>query len=304
MLAVLAVRAGQAVSRDELIGGVWGDSPPATAGASLYTYVSGLRRAFEPQRSKRSAAEVIVSTGGGYSLRVDPDCLDVHRFERHRSRAQALAGEHPARALAELDRALALWRGDALHDVPGPFAEAQRARLLELRLATVERRAELALALGRHAEVVAGLADLAAEHPVREGLHALLVTALHRAGRRAEALAVYRDAHRALVDGLGIEPGSALRRAHREVLGADAAGVGRVDRRAPDDSDPGADHPGWWAPDDSAAGDDALGWWGSDDSATAADHPGWWAADDSAPEGGEQDWWAPDGGATAADHPD
>ena len=304
VFAVLAVRAGQAVSRDELIGGVWGDSPPATAGASLYTYVSGLRRAFEPQRSKRSAAEVIVSTGGGYSLRVDPDCLDVHRFERHRSRAQALAGEHPARALAELDRALALWRGDALHDVPGPFAEAQRARLLELRLATVERRAELALALGRHADVVAGLADLAAEHPVREGLHALLVTALHRAGRRAEALAVYRDAHRALVDGLGIEPGSALRRAHREVLGADAAGVGRVDRRAPDDSAPEADHPDWWAPDDSAAGDDALGWWGSDDSATAADHPGWWAADDSAPEGGEQDWWAPDGGATAADHPD
>ncbi|WP_433260205.1 BTAD domain-containing putative transcriptional regulator [Actinosynnema sp. CS-041913] len=237
VFTVLAVRAGQAVSREELIDGVWGDAPPATAGASLYTYVSGLRRAFEPQRSKRSTAEIIVSTGGGYSLRIDQACLDVHRFEQHRVRAQALADTDAAGALGELEQALALWRGDPLFEVPGPFAEAQRARLQELRLATVERRAELALAVGRHADLATELPGLIAEHPMREGLRALLVTALHRAGRQAEALEVYREAHRVLVDELGIEPGLALRRAHREVRGGDgpreAAVVADRPHRAP-----------------------------------------------------------------------
>ncbi|RKT55318.1 BTAD domain-containing putative transcriptional regulator [Saccharothrix australiensis] len=234
VFAVLALRAGRVVSRDELIGGVWGDAPPATADASLYTYVSGLRRVLEPQRSKRSAAGVLVSAGGGYSLRLDPDGLDVDRFERHLTHARELADTDVPRAIAELDRALALWRGDPLDGVPGPFAEAQRARLLELRLATVERRAGLALAVGDHAEVIAGLSDLIAEHPMREGPRALLVTALHRAGRRAEALAAYREAHRVLVDELGLEPGLALRRAHREVVGDEprdaAVAVGRPRR--------------------------------------------------------------------------
>lgn len=221
VFAMLAVRAGQAVSRDELIDGVWGDSPPATAGASLYTYVSGLRRAFEPQRAKRGSAEIVVSTDAGYSLRINDAGLDVCRFEQHRVRAHALAAADAGRALDELEQGLRLWHGDALSGVPGPFAQSQRARLFELRLATVERRAELALAVGGGAEVVAELSGLVAEHPMREGLRALLITALHREGRAAEALAVYRDARRMLVDELGIEPGPALRRAHQEVLGGD-----------------------------------------------------------------------------------
>ncbi|MBP2335973.1 DNA-binding SARP family transcriptional activator/tetratricopeptide (TPR) repeat protein [Saccharothrix coeruleofusca] len=235
VFAMLAVRVGQAVSRDELIDGVWGESPPATAAASLYTYVSGLRGVLEPHRSKRSAAEVVVSTGAGYSLQIDPSALDVHRFEQHRKRAQVLAETNPEAALGELDDALALWRGDALLGVPGPFAESQRARLAELRLATVERRAELALALGRHADVIAELSGLTTKHPLREGLLALLVTALHRGGRQAEALRVYREARRALVVELGIEPGPALRRAHREALGgAPAPAPGGPARWTPD----------------------------------------------------------------------
>ncbi|MBW4720282.1 BTAD domain-containing putative transcriptional regulator [Saccharothrix obliqua] len=228
VFAMLATRAGQAVSRAELITGVWGDAPPATAEAGLYSYVSGLRRALEPRRSPRSADGLLVSTGGGYSLRIDPASLDVHRFEQHRARARALADTDVIGALHELEHALALWRGEALAGVPGPFAEAQRARWGELRLATVEQRAGLALAAGRGAGLVDELTALIGEHPVREGLHALLVTALHREGRQGEALGAYRAAERVLADEMGIEPGPALRRAHREVLEPVAARARRT----------------------------------------------------------------------------
>ncbi|WP_158849536.1 BTAD domain-containing putative transcriptional regulator [Saccharothrix deserti] len=221
VFALLALRANQVVSKDELVDGVWGDAPPSTAEASLYTYVSGLRRALEPTRSKRSAAVVLVSAGSGYSLRLPADGLDVHRFERHRSLAATLAEVDPEGAMAELDRARALWRGEPLFGVPGPFAEAQRARLRELWLAVAERRAELAIALGRHADVVADLSALAGAHPLREDLRALLITALHRSGRQAEALEVFEDARRVLVERLGIEPGAALLEAHRRVLAHD-----------------------------------------------------------------------------------
>ncbi|MFC6092361.1 BTAD domain-containing putative transcriptional regulator, partial [Saccharothrix lopnurensis] len=223
VFTLLALRANEAVSRDELIDGVWGDAAPASAGASLYTYVSGLRRELEPERSKRSAGVVLTSTGAGYALRLDRDGLDVHRFDRHRERAEALARHDPERAAAELGAALALWEGEALFAVPGRFAEAQRSRLHELRLAAVERHAELALRLGRHADVVAELFGLVVEHPLREGLHALLMTALHQGGRQAEALEVFRGARRVLATELGIEPGHALREVQRRVLDGDVA---------------------------------------------------------------------------------
>ncbi|HWO68405.1 MAG TPA: BTAD domain-containing putative transcriptional regulator, partial [Umezawaea sp.] len=222
VFTVLAMRANDAVSKDELIDGVWGDAPPATAGASLYTYISALRRALEPERSKRSAGVVLTSSGAGYALRLDREALDVHRFDRHREQAEVLARHDPERAVAELDAALALWEGEALFSVTGRFAESQRSRLHELRLAAVERRAELALLLGRHADVAADLAGLVVEHPLREGLRALLMSALHQGGRQAEALEVFRDARHVLADELGIEPGPALREAHRRVLQGDA----------------------------------------------------------------------------------
>lgn len=215
VFAVLALRAGQPVSLDELVTAVWGDQPPANAEASVYTYVSGLRKVLEPHRSARSAPVFLVSTGSGYSLRLDPEATDVARFEAHRRQA---ASTSAGAAVKELDEALALWRGEALSGVPGPFAEARRARLAELRLATAERRAELALELGRHAEVVTDLTALAAEHPLREGLRALLMTALHGAGRHAEALEVFRDTRRMLVEQLGIEPGAELLAVYQRLL--------------------------------------------------------------------------------------
>ncbi|WP_170191984.1 BTAD domain-containing putative transcriptional regulator [Saccharothrix syringae] len=215
VFAVLAVRANQVVSREDLVDGVWGDHPPASVAASVYTYVSGLRRALEPQRTGRAAPSVLVSTDAGYSLRLEPGHSDVEAFERHRQAALHLP---PGRALAELDAALALWRGEALAGIPGPFAEAQRARLAELRLATVERRAELALELGRHAEVVAELTGLVARYPLREQARLLLMTALHRGGRTVEALEVYEDARRTVVEELGMDPGPALQELHQRIL--------------------------------------------------------------------------------------
>jgi len=212
VFAVLALRAGQAVSRAELIRAVWGDDPPATVEGSLYTYVSDLRRVLEPRRSRWSGGEVLVSSGGGYELRVDPDGLDVIRLERLRERAaQHAAREQWQSAYDLFTEALALWRGEALIDVGGPFAARHRARLAELRLATIECRAEAAVALGRAEQVVDELRRLVHEHPARERARGLLMTALHRCGRSEEALEVYRDAERALTGELGIEPGAALR---------------------------------------------------------------------------------------------
>lgn len=223
VFTVLAVRANQAVSREELIQAVWGDAPPASAAAGVYTYVSGLRRALEPQRIGRSAASVLVSTGSGYSLRLAPGRSDVEEFEQHRRTALHAPAEE---ALSGLDTALALWRGEALAGVPGPFAQAQRTRLAELRLATVERRAEVALKLGRLEEVVAELTAVVAAHPLREPPRLLLMTALYRSGRTADALAVFDDGHRATVEELGVEPGPALREFRRRLVGPPSTAPG------------------------------------------------------------------------------
>ncbi|MFI1400650.1 BTAD domain-containing putative transcriptional regulator [Streptomyces sp. NPDC020681] len=222
VFAMLALQANRVVSRAELVDGVWGDSPPAKVDASLYTYVSALRGALEPARCKESGVRLLATVGSGYSLKLDADAVDVRAFEWLLERGGRVGGHDPARGVRTLDQALGLWRGDALSGVPGPFAESQRLRLNEMRLTTVERRAELLLELGRHAEVIAELSGLVNDFPLREGLRVLLMTALYRAGRQADALTVFQDGRRALVEGLGIEPGPALQRVHGLVLAGDS----------------------------------------------------------------------------------
>lgn len=219
VLAVLALSAGHTVSRDELIDALWGDEPPSSASGSIYTYVSGLRQALEPGRAKRSGGTVLASVGSGYSLRVDRAHVDVHRFTALRTSA-ANAGD-PHDALRDLDAALGLWQGDALTGIPGPFAQAQRAKLAELRLGAVESRAELLLGLGRPEELVAELSALCGEHPLRERLRVLLMRALHGRGRTAEALDVFADARTALVEASGLEPGPELRQLQQQLLAGD-----------------------------------------------------------------------------------
>ncbi|WP_211770392.1 AfsR/SARP family transcriptional regulator [Kutzneria sp. CA-103260] len=215
LLAVLATNANQVISRAELIDAIWGTEPPASAVGSVHTYVAGLRRALEPARK---TFQVLVSAGSGYSLRVEPDDVDAERFARHRQAARQLSGNDPDAALAELDRALALWSGTPLGSIGGPFADVERHRLAELRLDVVEERADLLLTLGRPAEVVSELKTVLDDHPLRESSRALLIRALHQHGRTGEAKSVYQAGARLLDDRLGVQPGPALRSVYDTLL--------------------------------------------------------------------------------------
>ena len=161
----------------------------------------------------------------GYLLRLDPDELDLDRFEALVERAgRAMATGDAAAAAEALRRGLALWRGPALADLAfEPFAQAAAARLEEQRLAALESRLEADLALGRAPELIGELGALVGEHPLRERLRRSLVLALYRAGRQAEALEAYRAARRALVQDLGIEPGPELAELEGAILRHDPA---------------------------------------------------------------------------------
>ena len=226
VLGVLASRANRAVSRSELVDAVWGDHPPASVDSGIYTYVAGLRRVLEPgrpERSRRGApGQVLISSGGGYLLRLGPGGLDAEQFEECLTRSRELRAsgdiQGAAQAVAE---ALGLWRGQAFAGVPGPFAESERVRLDELRTTAIEERADLMLACGRAAAAVPELTALVADHPLRERARGLLMIALYRCGRQAEALHVFHDARARLAEDLGIDPGTELTKIHQRVLAMD-----------------------------------------------------------------------------------
>lgn len=222
VLAALVLRAGRPASARELIGAVWGDDAPPRASGALRTHISGLRRLLEPGRGPRGRARVLVSADGGYALRTEPGALDLDVFEQRAADAgRARAAGRPEEARELLDSALALWTGAPLAGVPGPYAHAERTRLTERRLTVLEERWEVETELGGHTAAIAALGVLAAEHPWRERIQELLMTALYRAGRQADALEVYARARRSLADQLGVEPGPGLARLQRHVLAAE-----------------------------------------------------------------------------------
>jgi DNA-binding SARP family transcriptional activator len=231
VLGVLATRANRVVSRGELVDAVWGDQPPATVDSGIYTYVAGLRRVLEPDRprrdqdrSRRAPGLVLVSSSGGYMLRLDPDGLDADQFEESLGRSRALRASGDLRGAARIvDEALGLWRGLPFAGVPGPFAESERLRLTELRTTVTEERADLMLAQGLSAAAVPVLTTLVAEHPLRERARGLLMIALYRCGRQAESLRIFHDARERLAEDLGIDPGTELTRIHQRVLAMDPA---------------------------------------------------------------------------------
>jgi DNA-binding SARP family transcriptional activator/tetratricopeptide (TPR) repeat protein len=224
VLGILAMRANRVISRGELVDAVWGQDPPASAEGGIYTYVAGLRRIIEPNRSLRGPGRVLVSAGTGYVLHLVPGQPDAVSFEQHLGRARQLrkSGD-PAGAVAALNSALGLWRGIAFAGVPGPFAETERVRLGELRSAAAEERADVLLTLGRHEEVVPDLTVMVADHPLRERMRGLLMIALYRCGRHAESLRVFQDGRHVLAEELGIDPGSELTRIHQQILTSDPA---------------------------------------------------------------------------------
>ncbi|MFF4537687.1 BTAD domain-containing putative transcriptional regulator [Streptomyces aureus] len=222
VLAVLLLRRGRAVGVGELVDGVWGHDPPAGAVPTLRTYVSRLRKLLEPGRPPGAPPRLLVSLGDGYALRTEEITGDLGDFEENLARAERLRARGDSRGAARLlDTTLAGWQGTPLAGVPGPFAEAERARLTERRLAALEYRLRVELELGRHEAVLPELVALHEAQPLREAVCELLLVALYRCGRRAEALEVYASTRRTLVDELGIEPGSSLRAAHARLLAGD-----------------------------------------------------------------------------------
>lgn len=239
LLALLAARCGAAVAAERLVDELWGDDAPPTAAASLHVAVSRLRAVLEPGRKPRAPATVLVSTGRGYALRLPDDALDARVFARTLAEGRALLPTDPAAALAALDAALALWRGDAYADFPDLAALREDAdRLDDLRLLAAESRLDALTALGRHGEAAADAESLVRRHPFRERFTELLVLSLYRGGRQADALAALRAARARLADELGVEPSPALRRLERDVF-EQAPHLAEDTSSAAPDRDPG-----------------------------------------------------------------
>jgi DNA-binding SARP family transcriptional activator len=202
LFARLLLDANRTVAIDRIIEDLWGERAPASAVKMVQIHVSKLRKLLPDG--------TLVTRAPGYALEIDPEELDLVRFERLRAQGRP-------------HEALELWRGPALAEFDEPFAIVESARLDELQLATLEDRIDADLAAGRHAHVVGELETLVARNPLRERPRTRLMLARYRAGRQAEALAGYRDFRELLATGLGIEPSANLRDLERRVLQQDPA---------------------------------------------------------------------------------
>jgi len=231
LLALLTRSAGQVVSLEAIVDGLWGSRPPAGADRAVASYVSRLRKALV-RVGGTDAGAIVVTRPPGYLLAIDPSIVDLTMFEAGVAEGRrALAVGQPALAASRLRTALELWRGAAYADVgDAAFAPAEGRRLAELRLAAVESRVDADLAAASPVAppaLAGGLQSLVAEHPHRERLWTQLITCLFRLGQQADALAAYQQARTRLVEDLGVEPGVELRAAEMAVLAGDPALAGR-----------------------------------------------------------------------------
>jgi DNA-binding SARP family transcriptional activator len=221
VLAILLLSPGWQVSVNLLIDAIWGEDPPRAAPGTVRTYISRLRHLLDSVTGNQ-AAELIKSIGGGYTLLPGSVTVDLDLFTRRVEEArEARSGKDTALAATLLREALALWRGMPLAGVQGPYADAQRTRLTEVHMAVTEERLAMDIESGDHKATIAELQALRTEYPLREKLGELLMLALYRAGRQADALSVFADERRLLRDELGIDPGPGLRDMHERILRAD-----------------------------------------------------------------------------------
>ena len=256
----LLLEAGQVVPLDALVDAVWGEKPPATATATLHTYVSRLRRVLEPGRPSGAPGEILLTRPSGYLISTAVGDLDADELTQRVEAGERVLGDgRAAEAVDLLAGARALWRGRPYSDVADqPFAAAAVARLEQLRLRTLELEMDSWLAVGRTAAAVAELERLVRDHPVHERLWAQLVVALYRTERQADALAAYARCRVILREELGLDPSPQLQALERDVLDHAAwlavpnasasdrrdARPGTVARRAPPEpAEPGNEPP-------------------------------------------------------------
>jgi DNA-binding SARP family transcriptional activator len=222
VLAVLLLQQNRAIAQQQVINAVWGDAEPRSAGSLVQRHISGLRQVLELSRYPIAESGQLTWTQAGYVLAVPTGGLDLDAFEREVEAARkARAAGDLASAAEMLRSALGRWRGPLCDGLASPFLDAQRDRLEERRIGIIEERIELDLAVGDRDDLVSELRQLVSEHPFRERLHGLLMLALYRSGRRADALAAFHDARRLLGEELGIDPGAALQQLHQQILSAD-----------------------------------------------------------------------------------
>jgi DNA-binding SARP family transcriptional activator/tetratricopeptide (TPR) repeat protein len=225
LLAALLVHANKVVAVAQLIDLLWGEDPPASAKATLQSHVLQLRRLLPAPAGSKAGGGVLLTRSPGYLLLVEPDSLDLDRFQKLVNAAQQHHRDgDPAQAATRLRQALGLWRGPALCDVDSDTLRwVEAPRLEELRLAALEARIDAELELGWHARLVGELRALVATHLLRERFAEQLMLALYRSGRQAEALEVFTATRRRLVEDLGLEPEQDLQRLHRAILAGDPA---------------------------------------------------------------------------------
>ena len=250
LLALLLVNANRTLAIDRIVDDLWGDDVPESAQKMVQIYVSKLRKALPP--------ETLHTRPPGYALAIEPDRLDLHRFEALVAEAREAREAGLVQSAADGFReALSLWRGPALEEFSSePFAPPEAVRLEEVRVGVLEERLETDLQLGRHSEIAGELEAVIARYPLRESFRRQHMLALYRSGRQAEALSAYQDARRVLADDLGIEPSPALRELERRILQQDSS----LDPVAPSaaQAEPVAPPPATTAPVAPAGGDGSV----------------------------------------------
>ncbi|MEU8356228.1 AfsR/SARP family transcriptional regulator [Nonomuraea sp. NPDC048882] len=219
VLGLLSVCANRIVSLESIIEELWGDTPPRSATTTAQTYVYQIRKNLS-RLCDGPESELLETASPGYILHLAPEQLDVAVFREHLANARAhFKKDNRVEASRLLWRALRLWRGGALEDIPlGPLLRAHVAHLEEQRLQALEMRIQMDLLMDRHRDMVGELKQLIAEYPLNEWFYAQLMRTLQRSGRRGEALQVYQVLRRTLQEELGIEPSLDLQQLQRAVL--------------------------------------------------------------------------------------
>lgn len=216
MLAALLLAEGRSVSDAQMVGHLWGEEPPTTAAAQIHTYASRIRQRIDPEIQ-------LERIHYGYRIAAEPVDLDYRRFRGLVGLGRdALAAREHTQAALLLRTALGLWRGDALADTTRHLISTEQAHLEEQRVEALELRLEAELVLGLQRELIPELRRLVARYPLRERLRALLMTALYRAERQADAIASFQDCRRILDEELGVTPGRVLCRTYEGVLTGEA----------------------------------------------------------------------------------